>query len=532
MRRFGELFERLDQTNATNEKVAALADYFASVPPADGAWAVYFLSGRRLKRLIGAARLRAWLVAESGLPEWLVEETHQHVGDLAETIALMLEDPERRDADADVRGLAAWVEEELLSLRELPEDEQARRVRSAWRGLPRPACFLYNKLLTGALRVGVSQTLVERALARASGLPRPVIAHRLMGDWRPDAGFFASLFDERSGREDASRPYPFFLAHPLDADPAPQLGPLADWQCEWKWDGIRGQLVRREDAVFLWSRGEEMITDTFPEVAEAAWQLPEDTVLDGELLAWDGEVLPFSQLQRRLGRKRVGRQLRREVPVHLLAYDVLEDRGEDVRHEPLAARRQRLERLLAGVEPPLRLSPLIEAGDWDRLHRLRTEARARRVEGVMLKRRDSPYGIGRPKGPWWKWKVAPLTLDAILIYAQPGHGRRANLYTDYTFAVPDGEGLVPVAKAYSGLDDAEIRRLDRWIRRHTVERFGPVRSVEPVQVFELAFEGIAPSRRHKSGVALRFPRIARWREDLGPADADSLNQVRALLDEA
>lgn len=531
MRRFGELFERLDQTSATNEKVAALAAYFTSVPPADGAWAVYFLSGRRLKRLIGAARLRAWLVEESGLPGWLVEETHQHVGDLAETIALMLERP-GTEAPADDRGLAAWVEDELLSLRGLPEAEQGARVRQAWRTLPRPACFLYNKLLTGALRVGVSQTLVERALARASGLPRPVIAHRMMGDWQPDAAFFRGLFDTRSGREDASRPYPFFLAHPLEGDPAERLGAIDGWQCEWKWDGIRAQLVRRRDAVFLWSRGEEMITAAFPEVAEGAWQLPPDTVLDGELLAWDDGVLPFSQLQRRLGRKRVGRQLCREVPAGLLAYDVLEVHGEDIRGQPQAARRARLESLLAGAAPPLRLSPLVEARDWEALRRLRREARARRVEGLMLKRRDAVYGTGRPKGPWWKWKVAPLTLDAVLLYAQPGHGRRANLYTDYTFAVADGEGLVPVAKAYSGLDDGEIRRLDRWIRRHTVERFGPVRAVEPVQVFELAFEGIAPSRRHKSGVALRFPRIARWREDLGPDDADRLDQVRALLDGA
>jgi len=531
MRRFGELFERLDRTTATNAKVAALAEHFARTPAADGAWAVYFLSGRRLKRLVGAARLRAWLVRESGLPEWLVEETHQHVGDLAETIALMLEQPGREAPDDD-RGLAAWVEDELLTLRNRPEAEQEAQVRHAWRTLPRPACFLYNKLLTGALRVGVSQTLVERALANASGLPRPVIAHRMMGDWQPDAAFYRGLFDPRSGHEDASRPYPFFLAHPLEGDPAEQLGTIDDWQCEWKWDGIRAQLVRRRDAVYLWSRGEELITPVFPEVAEAAWRLPADTVLDGELLAWEGGVLPFAQLQRRLGRKRVGRQLRREVPVRLLAYDLLEAGGEDIRGWTQTARRARLERLLADAGAPLVLSPLVAASDWETLGRLRREARSRRVEGLMLKRRDAPYGVGRPKGVWWKWKVAPLTLDALLLYAQPGHGRRANLYTDYTFAVRDGDSLVPVAKAYSGLDDAEIRRLDRWIRRHTVERFGPVRAVEPVQVFELAFEGIAASRRHKSGVALRFPRIARWRADLGPQDADSLEQVQAMLNEA
>ncbi len=527
MQAFAKLFQTLDEARGTNAKVAAMVSYFNHATPADGAWAVYFLSGRRLKRLIGPKKLRQWLAEATGLPEWLVEETHEHVGDLAETIALMIEGSAR--SATDTRGLAQWVEQEILTLRDLDEGTSQAQVMSAWRKLDEPGRFLYTKLLTGALRVGVSQTLVERALAQATGHPQAVIAHRLMGQWTPDERFFGGLFAERSDSEDASRPYPFFLANPLETHPAETLGEIHDWQVEWKWDGIRAQLVRRANAVYLWSRGEGLIGESFPELIEAAQSLPADSVIDGEILAWQDQVMPFAQLQRRLGRKRVGPKLRKEVPARLLVYDLLEQGGEDLRQRPLGARRQTLEALLQNAEPPLMISPLVQASDWDALTDLQAESRSRGVEGLMLKRRDSQYGTGRPRGPWWKWKIEPLTLDVILLYAQPGHGRRANLYTDYTFAVRDGDQLVPIAKAYSGLTDAEIRRLDRWIRQNTRERFGPVRSVEPEQVFEIAFEGIAPSPRHKSGIALRFPRIKRWREDLGPTDADTLKQAKALL---
>lgn len=528
MKPFAALFQRLDQARGTNAKVAALVAYFSQVDPADGAWAVYFLSGRRIKRLIGPVTLRQWLAEASGLPDWLLEETHQHVGDLAETIALVLPATATEGGDSD-RSLAHWVENDVLSLRDMDDDARRQRVLAAWAELDEPGRFLYSKLLTGALRVGVSQTLVERALAEATGHPRPLIAHRLMGAWAPDADFFTGLFAEQTASEDASRPYPFFLAHPLEGDPEATLGSVEDWQIEWKWDGIRAQLIHRDGGTYLWSRGETLISETFPDLMDAADQLPPNTVIDGEILAWKDTVLPFSELQRRLGRKRVTRRFMQEVPVRLLAYDLLEADGQDWRQAPLHQRRARLEDLLSGVTPPLALSPRVEAPSWQALATQRDEARSRGVEGVMIKGRETPYGVGRRRGAWWKWKVSPLTVDAILIYAHPGHGRRANLYTDYSFAVPDGDQLVPIAKAYSGLTDPEIRRLDRWIRRHTRERFGPVRSVEPLQVFELAFEGIAPSSRHKSGIALRFPRIARWREDLGPDDADTLEQVRALL---
>ena len=528
MQQFAQLFQQLDEQRGTKAKVAAMTDYFASTPAADGAWAVYFLSGRRLKRLIGPVQLRQWLAQASGLPLWLIEQTHEHVGDLAETVALVLSDQRpRRTTRAD--GLADWVETHILSLRGLEDEQRRKQVINAWQSVTAGERLIYTKLLTGALRIGVSQTLVERALAKASAQPQPVIAHRLMGHWEPNAEFFQGLFAQRSGQEDASRPFPFFLANPINTDALSTLGAITDWQIEWKWDGIRAQLVRRAEATYLWSRGEAMINQQFPEIIDAAEALPADTIIDGEILAWDDNVLPFALLQRRLGRKRIDAKLLRDVPTRLLVYDLLEQDGTDLRSQPLSARREALTNLLAAIDTPLMCSPLVQAQSWSALARHHAESRARGVEGLMLKSKTSVYGTGRPRGPWWKWKVSPLTLDVVLVYAQPGHGRRANLYTDYSFAIRDGEALVPIAKAYSGLTDTEIRRLDRWIRRHTIERFGPVRSVEPIQVFELAFEGITPSRRHKSGLALRFPRIARWREDLGPDDADPLEQAQALL---
>ena len=527
MRDFIALFAELDATSRTSVKLDALKHYFDRAPADDGAWAVYMLTGRRMKRLVGARKLRAWVTEACGLPEWLVEETYQHVGDLAETISLLM-DPAPEPAPADT-SLTAWVEGGVLALRGQDEAEQKARVMAQWRRLPREACFLYNKLLTGSLRVGVSRGLVERALAERSGLPRALIARRLMGEFEPGASFFTHLLSEERREERDGQPYPFFLASPLKDEPD-SLGPLSDWQAEWKWDGIRAQLIARPNGVWVWSRGEEPMAGRFPEVEAAAGALPE-AVLDGELVAWHDKVLPFSQMQRRIQRKTVGEKLLREVPVAFLAYDLIEYQGRDWRARPLHERRAALETLIADAdEPALKLSPLVDAPDWPALAALRADSREHQVEGLMLKHRDSPYRSGRVRGDWWKWKIDPLTLDAVLLYAQPGHGRRANLYTDYTLAVPDGDGYVPIAKAYSGLSDQEIGRLDRWIRRNTVEKFGPVRSVQPHHVFEIAFEGIQPSPRHKSGIALRFPRIARWRQDLTPDQADSLTQVKELLD--
>ena len=524
MKRFIELYRALDATSSTHRKLALLQSYLENTPAADAAWAIYFLSGRRLKRFIGSSKLKAWLLDITNLPAWLVEESYQHVGDLAETLALLA----AAGHDSSNEPLHVWMENYLLPLRDQDEEQQRKVVIRWWQQMNAESCFIINKLLTGNLRIGVSRSLVTRALAELTGLPRSVMAQRLLGDWQPSADFYANLFADQNDYQDSGQAYPFYLASPLDRAPH-ELGQPADWLIEWKWDGIRAQLVKRLGAVHLWSRGEEILSERFPEIVTAAAELPDGMVLDGEILAWGDHVLPFSHLQHRIGRKHVTTRIMQEVPVRFLAYDLLEEDYRDQRTCALSDRRQRLETLLEQRGDTLQVSPLIDCRDWSRLAKLRDESRDRGVEGLMLKARDSVYRTGRVKGDWWKWKIEPLTIDAVLLYAQPGHGRRANLYTDYTFAVWNGDNLVPIAKAYSGLDNNEIEQLDRWIRRHTREKFGPVRSVEPAHVFELAFEGINASHRHKSGVALRFPRIQRWRHDLDTGDADHLQQVQALI---
>jgi DNA ligase-1 len=527
MRLLAALFERLDRSTATGEKRSALVDYFRAAPPRDAVWALHLLAGGKLARIVSSAELHAWIASESGTPEWLVAECHAHVGDLAETVTLLLDDPppgQRQEAP-----LHHWVERVLLPLRGADPATRQATLAAAWRALPGTERLLFNKLLTGALRVGVSQRLVQQALAELSGIDIARIAQRMMGSWPPTSAYWQALLSADDTPADAQQPYPFFLASPLE-QPVESLGPVQDWLLEWKWDGIRLQLIRRGTEIALWSRGEERVDARFPELEAAARALPDGCVLDGELVVWrDERVQPFAALQKRIGRLKPGPKLLGEAPVALLCYDLLEADCIDLREQPLEARRARLVQLISALDDPrLRLSDEVRATDWDDAARQRAHARELGVEGLMLKRRSSPYQVGRRRGDWWKWKVDPLTIDAVLVYAQGGSGRRATLFTDYTFALWDGDRLVPVAKAYSGLDDAEILRLDRWIRANTRERFGPVRVVEPLHVFELGFEGVQRSSRHKSGVAVRFPRILRWREDKRAADADRLETLKAL----
>jgi DNA ligase-1 len=537
MTRFAALFAAIDQTTATNVKVEAMAGYFTEAAPADAAWAVFFLTGRRLKRLIPGRAIGEWTMAATGLPEWLLGECYAVVGDGAETSALILD--QLPTAPGDPLSLAEWVETRIQPLRQAAPEAQQARVIEWVRALPRWERFTLLKLLTGELRVGVSQTLVVRALAQVAGVPPTTIAARLMGEWTPSAEWYAGLVAAGVSTTDRSRPYPFALASPLDGvttadDVAAALADRQDWQAEWKWDGIRAQLIRRDGQVWIWSRGEELITTRFPEVSAAATHLPDGTVLDGEVLAFrDGRPLPFFALQQRIGRERDVARAARDVPVVFMAYDVLEYDGVDVRERPLHERRAWLDQLVPGdrVDVVFQTSPAVMAGSWAELADLRSGSRERGVEGLMLKRLASVYGVGRKRGDWWKWKIDPFAVDAVLIYAQPGSGKRASLLTDYTFGLWHEGQLVPVAKAYSGLSNEEIAELDRWIRRHTTERFGPVRHVEPVQVFEIGFEAIARSARHRSGVAVRFPRMLRWRKDKPASEADSLEALRRLLPE-
>ena len=527
MKRFAALFAALDQTTSTNTKIDAMVRYFSDAPPADAAWAVFFLSGRRLKRLLPWSAIGEWTLAATGLDAWLLEECWSAVGDGAETAALILDQLAVDESEA--LSFASWLDERVLALRQMTPEQQQLHVITWLRGLDRTERLVLLKVLTGELRLGVSQTLVVRALAQATNLASTTIASRLMGEWPVTGEWFSTLISREATETDLSRPYPFYLAAPLEEQPD-ALGHVSHWLVEWKWDGIRAQLVRRGGRVHLWSRGEELITERFPEIVAAASQLPDGTVLDGEVLAFrNGLPMPFSALQQRIGRQKNVDRLVRDVPVVFMTYDIIEWNGRDLRAEPLSDRRRQLDRLLTSTSGVIRPSSPVVAANWEELAALRSGSRARNVEGLMLKRLDSPYGVGRKRGDWWKWKIEPHTMDAVLIYAQPGSGKRASLLTDYTFGVWQDGALVPIAKAYSGLSNIEIDELDRWIRRHTLERFGPVRHVEPVHVFELGFEAIAASARHKSGIAVRFPRMLRWRKDKPASEADTLDALRAML---
>lgn len=526
MQAFATLYRELESSASTRRKRELLEAYFRTESGADAAWALHFLLGRKLGRIAGSGELRAWVAEASGLEPWLVEDSYAHVGDLAETLALLLPEPDR---DAAERGLAEWVEAHLLPLRGAEADTRRTALLQAWRQLPEAQRLVFNKLLTGALRIGVSAGLVQQALARIAGVEPSRIAQRLLGEWTPAPNLLARVLAPEDADAGRVAIQPFQLASPLEDSPE-SLGPVEDWLLEWKWDGIRIQLLREDSGVVLWSRGEERMDGRFPEIESAALTLPPGTLLDGELLAWGGDApLPFVQLQKRINRLKPSARLLADVPLRVLAYDVLFAGSEDLRAQPLQQRRARLRHLLTDArQTALGLSEALQPDSWQAAQDLREGARSRGVEGLMLKRHDAPWQAGRRRGAWWKWKLDPLSVDAVLIYAQAGHGRRATLYTDYTFALWEGERLLPVAKAYSGLDDAEILRLDRWIRAHTIERFGPVRSVQPELVFEIGFEGVNLSSRHKSGVALRFPRILRWREDKTVAEADRVEDLRRL----
>lgn len=528
MKAFAELFSALDETNKTNEKIDALVQYFKSVPPEDAAWAIFFLSGRKPKAVVQVPKLCLWAIESADISPWLFDESYDAVGDVGETIALLLP-----PGDGSLALPLHEVVDRLYLLKRSPEERQKQIVFESWNQMGTIQRFVWNKLITGAFRVGVSQQLVAKALAAVSGLSVEVIAHRLMGNWEADADFYNRLLSEDTKDADISRPYPFSLAYPLDVQPEEVLGAVGDWTAEWKWDGIRSQLIKREDEVFLWSRGEELITERFPEIADVAKFLPNGTVLDGEVLAWrDGKVLDFGQLQLRIGRKTVGKKLLADVPVILMAYDLLELEGEDVRQREFSWRREQLDKLLAQsvVAGRFQLSPVVKTSSWEELKQLRSRSRSYNVEGLILKRNSAPYRVGRQRGDWWKWKIDPYTIDAVLISAQRGTGKRASLYTDYTFGVWDEGKLVPIAKAYSGLTDAEIQEVDAFVRRSTVDKFGPVRVVKPELVFELGFEGLQKSTRHKSGIAVRFPRILRWRTDKTVEDADSLVTISSMLE--
>jgi DNA ligase-1 len=527
MNDFTQLYLDIDSTNKTNKKIGFLASYFQQAAPEDAAWGLFFLTGQRVPRAVNTRLLREAIVEASGYPLWLVEECYDTVGDLAETVSLLY--PPTHDTCA--LPLHVLIETELLPLKPKSDEEKVETLLRLWAGMSSDERFVWNKCVTVGFRVGVSRGLVARALSRLTDLPTATISHRLMGTWEPTAEDFLRLISPEESAADPGQPYPFYLASPLEKE-VTELGDRINWIVEWKWDGIRAQLIKRKDTPLIWSRGEELITDRFPELSASIDALPDGVVLDGEIMGWkDGAPLPFLDLQRRIGRKTVGKKILEDVPVMFMAYDLLEKDHEDQRQQPQFERRRMLESVLQSQPDNSRipLSPIVEESGWDELAEIRKESRKRGVEGLMLKHRSAAYESGRVRGNWWKWKIEPYTVDAVLTYAQKGHGRRAGLFSDYTFGVWDNGELVTFAKAYSGLTDKEIKDVDHFIKANTLERFGPVRMVKPELVFELACENIQRSSRHKSGIAVRFPRISRQRPDKTPEQANALEDIKRLL---
>lgn len=540
MQQFAQLIFSLGTSTKTNDKLQALSNYFAHANEKDKVWVIALFSGRRPRRTVSGTQLAVWCTELVDLPIWLFQECYHTVGDLSETIALLIPgkkgsyavnpSPTGEGGEEATHPLHYYVEQ-FQQLEKAAEQEKKTFILQSWLELSSQERFVFNKLLSGTFRVGVSQKLMVNALARTVQLEPSVIAHRISGNWDPATTSFEQLLSEQSTQTDHSKPYPFYLAYALE-EPLQGLGEPDDWQAEWKWDGIRGQVIKRNGQLFVWSRGEDLITDKFPEYSLLQSKLENGIVIDGEIVPYkDGQVLNFNVLQTRIGRKNITKKNLQEAPVGLFAYDLLELNGEDIRHWALSERRAALEKLVVGLQLPwLQLSPIVTFSNWDQLTTIREQSRAINSEGLMLKRRSSAYQVGRRRGDWWKWKIDPLTIDAVMVYAQKGAGRRSNLYTDYTFAVKDGDKLVPFTKAYSGLTDKEFAQVDAFVKKNSLEKFGPVRTVKPQLVFEIAFEGIAASNRHKSGVALRFPRISRWRTDKLPADINTLEDLKRMLE--
>ena len=535
MKQFAKLVSVLGTSTKTNDKLQALQDYFAVAAEKDKVWVIAIFSGRRPKRIINSTILKAWCMELTGISPWLFDECYHTAGDLAETISLLLPEPENENNFVAEHTLSFYLE---TFIRIEKQDELVKKqfITSSWQQMDRNEKFVFNKLITGGFRIGVSQTMMVKALAKSVNVAASVIAHRISGNWNPAITTFENLLSETVAATDFSKPYPFYLAYAVDED-VTKLEDEKLWQAEWKWDGIRGQIIKRDNNFFVWSRGEELLTEKFPEYNNFKDQLQEGTVIDGEIISLSTTAkedpfkpLPFAALQTRIGRKTITKKQLTAAPVGFIAYDLLEFNGEDIRYKSMAERRHLLEQVIANTsDPSLHISPVIAFTNWQQLGHIRAKSREMGSEGIMLKRKNSPYQAGRKRGDWWKWKIDPLTIDAVMIYAQKGHGRRSNLYTDYTFAVKDGDKLVPFTKAYTGLTDKEFAQVDSFVKKNSIEKFGPVRTVKPELIFEIAFEGIAASNRHKSGVALRFPRMNRWRTDKKTEEINTLDDLKNML---
>jgi DNA ligase-1 len=524
---FAALVIQISSSTKTNDKLDALAEYFTVAHDKDKVWVIAIFSGRRPKRIVSSTLLAQWCTALANIPPWLFLESYSTVGDLGETIALLLPDPEIKEEEGE--SLSYYLEK-FIAIEKQDESVRKEFVLDSWQHMNHVERFVFNKLIMGSFRIGVSQKIIVNALAKVVDHSSSVIAHRISGNWDPSTTSFSNLLSNEAVDVDHSKPYPFYLAYALEDEPA-SLGEPNEWQAEWKWDGIRGQIIKRNNELFVWSRGEELMTEKFPEYFILKDLLPDGIVLDGEIIsAVNGKPMPFATLQTRIGRKNITKKQLQEAPIAFFVYDLIECNGEDWREKTLVERRNKMEEILQNIDhPSIQLSPIIKFANWDELTELRKKSREMNSEGLMLKRKNSVYKVGRKRGDWWKWKIDALTIDCVMIYAQKGSGRRSNLYTDYTFAVKDGDKLVAFTKAYSGLTDKEFAQVDNFVKRNSLEKFGPVRTVKPELVFEIAFEGIAASNRHKSGVALRFPRMSRWRKDKTVDEINTIEDLKAML---
>lgn len=524
---FANLVSELSASTKTNEKIQSLVDYFAIAPDADKVWVIAIFSGRKPRRAVNSRLMREWCTEMGNIPEWLFNECYHTVGDLSETLALLL--PDVNNENQKTESLSYYLEK-FISIEKEDENIKKKFIVASWQQMNKNEQFVFNKFITGSFRIGVSQKTIVNALAKVVELSPSVIAHRISGNWDPVTTTFKELLSETASLSDFSKPYPFYLAYAIDGE-VENLGDINEWQAEWKWDGIRGQIIKRNNELFVWSRGEELMTDKFPEYFILKDLLPDGVVLDGEIIpAEQGKPLPFAILQTRIGRKNISKKQLQEAPISFFVYDLLEYNYEDWREKPLTERRKKLEEIITPIKNnAIQISEIIHCNSWNELAELRKKSREMNSEGIMLKRKTSDYKVGRKRGDWWKWKIDPLTIDCVMVYAQKGSGRRSNLYTDYTFAVKDGDKLVTFTKAYSGLTDKEFGQIDNFVKRNSIEKFGPVRTVKPELVFEIAFEGIAASNRHKSGVALRFPRMSRWRKDKTVEDINTMDDLKEML---
>ncbi len=525
---FANLVSELSASTKTNDKIQSLIDYFAIAPDTDKVWVIAIFSGRRPRRAVNSRLMREWCTEIAHIPEWLFNECYHTVGDLSETLALLL--PDLKNGNQKTESLSYYLEK-FIGIEKEDENIKKKFIVDSWQQMNKNERFVFNKFITGSFRIGVSQKTIVNALAKVVELSPSVIAHRISGNWDPVTTTFKELLSETASLSDFSKPYPFYLAYAIDDD-VENLGDTNEWQAEWKWDGIRGQIIKRNNELFVWSRGEELMTDKFPEYFILKDLLPDGVVLDGEIIpAEQGKPLPFAVLQTRIGRKNISKKQLQDAPISFFAYDILEFNYEDWRQKPLTERRKKLEEIITPIKNnAIQISEIINFNSWNSLAEIRKKSREMNSEGIMLKRKNSDYKVGRKRGDWWKWKIDPLTIDCVMVYAQKGSGRRSNLYTDYTFAVKDGDKLVTFTKAYSGLTDKEFGQIDNFVKRNSIEKFGPVRTVKPELVFEIAFEGIAASNRHKSGVALRFPRMSRWRKDKTVDEINTMDDLKKMLE--